>query len=156
MRSHLVEWFWPRYLMRLQLYVSWGYNQIKICLGLDGPLPGGLCTELALVPALRVYAILMHFSIELLDCPHQSRFWPPKTHLLRVAGSPQSTYPGDRSENTFYDLASKVTHENFWALRWSRRPLMIHYGRRQNKEVPWKPSWRLTVTQVFYRAHGGT
>ena len=66
MRGRLVEWFWPRYLMRLQLYVSWGYNQMKICLGLDGPLPGGSLTELALVPALRVYAILMHFSIGLL------------------------------------------------------------------------------------------
>ena len=66
MRGRLVEWFWHRYLMRLQLYVSWGYNQMKICLELDGPLPGGSLTELALVPALRVYAILMHFSIGLL------------------------------------------------------------------------------------------
>ena len=33
MRGCLVGWFWLRYLMRLQLYFSWGYNQMKICLG---------------------------------------------------------------------------------------------------------------------------
>ena len=32
MKGCLVGWFWLRYLMRLQLYVSWGYNQMKICL----------------------------------------------------------------------------------------------------------------------------
>lgn len=41
MRGRLVEWFWPRYLMRLQLYVSWRYNQMKICLGLDGSTARG-------------------------------------------------------------------------------------------------------------------